>query len=202
MLYWNNKEDVQKVQKVLDSGGVLLSSGDTVLGLSVELSQNGCNQLNEVKQRSGKPYLVLIHSSEKLKHFIDQDLSPKVKQLIELSWPGPVTLIFKARQDLPGYMKSESGTIALRVPDHMGLQGVLSDRKGLFSTSANMHTEQIPDSINEVAGAIRSKVGAICLDEVEIDKGLPSTILDCSSGEVVVIRSGEALEKSLKKFIG
>lgn len=57
---------------------------------------------------------------------------------MERFWPGPLALlIFKAKADLPSYLKGADGTIALRIPAHAGLQQLLVDCEGLFSTSAN-----------------------------------------------------------------
>lgn len=201
-MYWNNSQDLQKIKDILVQDKVIVCSGDTVLGLLGQLTQKSYDALNIIKQRVDKPYLIMISSVAKLPLFIDQPISSVVEKLIMLGWPGPLTLIFKARADLPDFVKSSDGTIALRVPDHAGLLKLLESFDGLFSTSANMHTQPIPHSIDEVNQNILRQVGGICLDQNnEKANALPSTILDCSSGEIKVIRIGCGLDDKLKKLL-
>ena len=201
-LYWEKQGDIKEVVSILNQNKVLLATSDTVLGLLAPLNQTGYDLLNTIKQREKMPYLVLIGSKNKLDYFIDQELSPKVRQLIEMSWPGPVTFIFKARTTLPHYLKSDQGTIALRLPDHKGLRSLLQEYNGLFSTSANMHKEPIPTSIAEVNSAILQHIGGICLDEQSHQNDTtPSSIIDCSDQDIKVIRAGAKM-KELLSFLG
>lgn len=200
--YWNNFQDRQKMKQILNRDEILLSSTDTVLGLLGRLTKVSYENLNRIKQRSDKPYLIMIRSVEMLPKFIDQPISPKVAKLLELSWPGPVTLIFKARSDLPDFMKNVDGTIALRVPHHEGLLDLLQDYDGLFSTSANMHTKSIPESVRDVDPLIKQAVAGVCVDSLDRLYPLsPSTILDCSSESIKVVRFGSDLDDRVKELI-
>lgn len=201
-MYWNNLQDIEKIKEILIHDKILLGSSDTVLGLFGRLSQQSYVSLNQIKQRSDKPYLIMIASVSKLPLFVDQIMSDRIEKLISLGWPGPLTLIFKARADLPDFIKSSDGTIALRVPDHAGLLTLLSSFDGLFSTSANRHTQPIPENIAEVDETIKHHVAGICIEQREEGANLlPSTILDCSSGEIKIVRIGRGLDDKLKELI-
>lgn len=189
-LSWNNITDIEELKRQLDDDEVILASGDTVLGLYAPLTLIGYETLNTLKQRSGKPYLVLISSPHMLPYFVDQVIDDKLQRLMDTVWPGPVTLIFKAKADLPKFIKDASGTIALRVPNHQGLKQLLISYKGLFSTSANLHTEPIPTRIDDVNPKIKEHIRAICLDDATKQDQVPSTILDCSSDTIKVVREG------------
>jgi L-threonylcarbamoyladenylate synthase len=192
MLYWNDAESKDKIKKILDQDEILFASGDTVLGLWGKLTEKSFESINQLKQRSGKPYLIVIASISKIDKFVDLPLSEKLQTLIQTCWPGPVTIVFKARADLPAWMKSPDGTIALRVPDHAGLLKLLADYDGLFSTSANIQGQPIPESLADVDSSILSGVGtAVCIDRGQQHYGQnPSTILDCSTGNIRVLRLG------------
>lgn len=204
MVYWNNQDSILMLRSVLDRDGIVLASGDTVLGLWGRLTQKSFENLNELKQRSGKPYLIVMSSADKLEHFTDQVLSEKLKTLIKTCWPGPVTLVFKARSDLAPWMVSENRTIALRVPDHVGLLKLLKHYNGLFSTSANVHTKGIPESISSVDQQLLDHVAMVCVDlEHDSYEQNPSTILDCSGGDIQVLRSGAfSIDTLLQSLIG
>jgi L-threonylcarbamoyladenylate synthase len=170
-----------------------------VLGLWGNLTEPAFKKMNAIKERHDQPYLISIASSKSLPKFIDQPLNDKLTTLIETCWPGPVTLVFKARADLPLWMVSSQATIALRVPDHDGLLQLMSNFEGLFSTSANIHGQPISNCIDQIDLKIIEKVAAVCSDrEQQCYSKSPSTILDCSSGDIQVLRSGAfSFEKPL-----
>ncbi len=120
MLYWDHKNTICKVLAIMRSGGVIVGSSDTVIGLLAPLTKEGFDAFNRIKKRQEKPYLILVKSQFEAINLIDQVLSEEIKNIMRSCWPGPLTLIFKAKADLPDYVKSPDGTIALRVPDHVG----------------------------------------------------------------------------------
>jgi tRNA A37 threonylcarbamoyladenosine synthetase subunit TsaC/SUA5/YrdC len=68
---------------------------------------------------------------------------------------------------------------------------LISNFDGLFSTSANVSGQPVASCMDQVDASIISKVKAICSDrEQQCYSKSPSTILDCSSGDIQVLRSG------------
>jgi len=200
ILAWENAEDRQQIAQFLRSGKVIVGSSDTVPGLLADATQNGFEQLNAIKGRFEKPYIVLISDAEKIDYFAVMP-NERVQKIVNACWPGPLTIIFKAKDALPAYVKSATGTIALRVPKHEGLCGVAQHFNGLFSTSANLAGQAIPQTIQEIDSAILDKVVAIVNDTYKKD-GLPSTILDCSSDDIKVIREGAYSIELLEQIAG
>jgi len=123
LLLWGSPKTVNLLEKIVNGGDVVLSSGDTVLGLLAAVSLSGFAKLNTIKRRSGKAYLILAHDHKQALSLIQRDNKNKIhiENIMNTCWPGPVTLIFKAQRGVADYMKSPDGTIALRVPDHPGL---------------------------------------------------------------------------------
>lgn len=202
MVYWNDPGSIQKLKGTLDRNEIVLASGDTVLGLWGNLTLQAFEKMNKIKQRSDKPYLITIASAAHLSRFTDQSLTDRLQTLIETCWPGPVTLIFQARKNLPSWMISEEGTIALRVPDHEGLLQLLIYFDGLFSTSANIHGQSLANCIDQIDPIIEQQVGMICGDREQICYSQsPSTILDCSLGKIQVVRSGAFSIEKLKDLL-
>ena len=134
MIHCNENESLQLIVKSLQSDEVILSSSDTVLGLFAQLSEKSKKKLDFIKQRNLKPYIVLLPSADLLDRFIDQELDVTMQKIMATYWPGPLTIIFKAKSSVPGWIKSEQGNIAIRVPHHEGLQEILQHVDGLFTT--------------------------------------------------------------------
>ena len=203
MLYWDNENTISEILSIMRSGRAIVGSSDTVIGLLAPLTQEGFSALNTIKKRQEKPYLILVESQSAVENLIDQPLSAQIRGIMARCWPGPLTIIFKAKASLPAYIKGSDGTIALRVPAHAGLQRLLAHCDGLFSTSANKAGEPVPLSFDQLDQDIIKQVGAVISDDPNkySQQTLPSTILDCSDGVTIrVVREGAyPIEELLKK---
>jgi L-threonylcarbamoyladenylate synthase len=193
-LFWGNSESIDYLQEILHEGRVVLAEGDTVLGLLADVSAKGREQLDDIKNRSKKPYLILVATYEKAFDFIEIDAEKvfQTEKLMKKCWPGPVTLIFKAKTGIASYAQSADGTVALRVPDHAGLLNLLPYFDGLFSTSANNSGQPVPTNVKEVDSSILDAVACAVMNDAQNKavSSLPSTIIDCTGDTLVVVRQG------------
>jgi L-threonylcarbamoyladenylate synthase len=198
-LSWNNKKDRELLVKILQAGGIALGSSDTVIGLLTSATLQAREKLDAIKQRAEKPYIVLIGSLDKLQHYVETPDSLSVQNIMNNCWPGPVTLIFKARENslLP------QKTIAVRIPLHKGLLDVLQHCDGLLSTSANKAGLPVPATIHEVDAQILQQVDCtITDDQAQKEEILPSTILNCTGDQIVVVREGAYKIADLERIAG
>lgn len=194
---WNNNEIIKEILEVLQHDEIVLASSDTILGLFGRLSQSSKKKLDAIKKRNLKPYIVLIQSVNLLPNFIDQDIDATMKRIMDIHWPGPLTILFKAHKNVPDWMVSAQGIIALRVPDHKGLQQLLSNLDGLFTTSANISDQPVPNSYKNIDPVILEQVKLVCCQQDFVFDGLASTILDFSSGSIKVVRLGSVVVDSI-----
>jgi len=191
-LFWDDNVSIERLAAVLRDDGIAIGSSDTVFGLISNLKCSGKNTLDAIKKRFDKPYLILIPRGTKLENFVDPAGLSRIEGLAKKCWPGPVTLICTAHPDLPGFMKGPEGTIAIRMPDHEGLQKLLTHFEGVFSTSANISGNPVPGTVEGVDPSILERCAALVLDSRagnEVSK-VPSTILDCTEEEIRVVRQG------------
>ena len=186
---WNKKSDIVKISTLLKNEKVILCSSDTVLGLFGQLSFESKEKIDLIKNRKNKPYLIVTSSIEKMLPFIDQAIDSNLDQLLKKHWPGPLTVIFKAKKTAPSWMKGDGNSIAVRVPKHAGLQELLKGFDGLFSTSANIAGEPLPGSLSDIDPLIKKGVSAICHDGME-QSFIPSTIIDVTDEVISVVRQG------------
>lgn len=131
-------------------------------------------------------------------------LTPKHHALMQHCWPGPLTIIFKAKKGIPKFLQSATGTIAIRCPKHAHLQALLPTFKGLFSTSANKGGDPPPKTIKQVDPALIKKIKYLVIDTKSfLLQTLPSSIIDFSRKKgVKVIREGSFPIKTLEKYYG
>ena len=191
-LQWSKKKSLKHALELLQHKKVLVGTSDTVPGFLTSVTQEGFHALNQIKQRQGKPYLILISSPEKLVNFIEVPLSEKIQHVIKKYWPGPLTIIFKAQKGLPDFMKSPEEAVAVRIPQHEGLRFLADHFVGLFSTSANKAGNPVPESVADIDRGILEQADGIIING-EIDEKIasePSTIIDCTQDPIRVIRAG------------
>lgn len=191
--------DIPTIQEALEQGRVVVGTSDTVYGLLASPTQKGFDALNTIKGRSEKPYLLITGSVEKALSLCAQDDQQKLRICMEALWPGPITLIVRAKESVPKYMCSKDGTIALRIPAHEGFQLLLEKIPYLFSTSANLTGHPVPHCAQDVDQAILNECALIVMDAKE-DKvaTVPSTIIDCTHEPFKIVREGAMDISSLK----
>ena len=197
---------INRLQNSLKNDKISIVATDTTLGFIANSKFKSFNTLNEIKgKRPNKPYLLLIWPKTKLNKFVTTDtLTPKQRNLLEKCWPGPVTIIFKAKKNIPQFLKSKEGTIAIRCPRHKYLQKLLESFNGLFSTSANKTNDPIPKDANSIDIDVLNKIKHLVVDTNHLlYKILPSSIIDVSNRNVVkVVREGAFPIKKLEEFYG
>jgi L-threonylcarbamoyladenylate synthase len=190
VLDWNEKDSYPLLVDILQADGVVLAESDTVLGLFAQLSEKSKKRLDTIKQRSLKPYIILLKSAELVYDFTDQYIDASMQQIMDRHWPGPLTILFKAKATLPDWMVGLQGTVAIRVPKHEGLQKLLQNVDALFTTSANISDQPIPDRYAYVNSEVLNQVQLVCCHPDKIYDGPASTIVDFSSGSIKVVRLG------------
>lgn len=200
MFCLKNKKHVKEIVSQLKDGKVMLAPSDTVLGLFAICSAETKAKIDDIKKRpSKKPYLLLASS---LKQVEELAVVPKlVKKLLYKFWPGPLTCVFKAQESLPDYMCSRGRTVAIRIPDQEEMHDILKEVGYLFSTSANMAKKQIPEILSEIPQELLDKVDIVAVDKSAMYPQSPSTIIDCSTGKIRIVREGIiSFEKLSKDF--
>jgi tRNA threonylcarbamoyl adenosine modification protein (Sua5/YciO/YrdC/YwlC family) len=110
------------------------------------------------------------------------------RSTIERFMPGPVTIIIRARSELPEGL-ARNGTIAVRVPDHPLFIPLCARTGPLVMTSANLHGAQPVKDVMEAMEQFGTSIGLMVKDG-SVKDALPSTIIDLTGKTVDIIRDG------------
>lgn len=208
---WKDAKFISQLIFSLQSNLVSITSTDTILGLLGNITKESFNLITKIKgKRNDKPFLILVSSYEKIFNFIDKKrLNKNIEQLLKKSWPGPLTVIFNAKSNLPKYLKSKTDSIAIRCPDHKELQQILSHFDGLLSTSANKSGEPFPKKISDIDSELIKQITYIVIDSnkslINIDRTnkfnqtFPSTIIDTTIANIDGTDTKTATIKLLRK---
>lgn len=187
----NPERAYAECRDVIRSGGVVAYPTDTFYGLGADPSNpEAIRTLYSVKGRSAdQPILLLIASASDVSVWADE-VTPVAAALMKKYWPGPLTLVFRARSCVRPELTAGTRTIGLRMADNMLVRGLLAALgHALTGTSANRSGRPSPRTAREAADALGSGVDLI-LDGGETRGGLPSTIVDVSTAVPWIIREG------------
>jgi L-threonylcarbamoyladenylate synthase len=202
-LFWNDPFHIEKIKSDLSQKKVILGTSDTVLGLLADVKESCFEQLNAIKGREHKPYLLLIASLDNAKLFAEPGQLLHIEKMLAECWPGPLTILVKAAKQVKPFITSYKDTVALRVPNHAGLQSILPSFKALFSTSANKAGKPVPATIVDIDPLIIDACEYIVFDdERENLRGMPSTILDCTTQPITLVREGAYSREYLENICG
>ncbi len=197
---WQDPGAIETIKERITQGKVVAGSSDTVIGLFAADTEQGRDALDRIKKRSTMPYLLLVKDLETAKKFSSVFQTGQIAELAHKFWPGPLTLIVPAKEDVPDYLKATSGGIALRVPDHENVQKLLAQFEALFSTSANLSGKPVPETIEALDPEIAKQVSLIISDEKDASS-VSSTILDCMGDTIQIIREGAISKQRLQNYL-
>lgn len=166
---------------------------ETVYGMGVAVGAADSPQvLYNLKGRDpGKPVAWLVADEGDLVRY-GRDVPEFARAIARTFWPGPLTLIVRASDEVPAAFRSDAGTIGLRMPDNAAaLELIRAVGSPLATTSANRSGAKAPRSLNAVDEDLAGRVGAVLGDADDSGKsGVASTILDCTGDHPTMVREG------------
>lgn len=185
----DHENALRQAQEALQNGGLIAFPTDTVYGVAAgAFDSAGIAQLYRAKERSAsKAIAVLIGEPNQLAQ-VTLDLPPGARRLADAFWPGALTLVVPRHPALPANI-SPTETIGVRMPDHAFARELLRAAGPLAVTSANLSGGENPTSADEVLAQLAGRV-ALVLDGGRTGGGVPSTVVDCTGGQPVILRQG------------
>jgi L-threonylcarbamoyladenylate synthase len=177
--------------EVIKAGGVIAYPTDTFYGLGADpRNARAVGKVFEIKGRAAdQPILLLLRDRTEVAAWTSE-VTPSAERLMDRFWPGPLTLVFKARPDVLPELTGGAGTIGLRVPGNdltLALIGMAGN--ALTGTSANRSGSTSLRTAEEVMRELGGRVDLV-LDGGESAAESPSTVVDVTAEPPRVIRMG------------
>lgn len=181
----------QEAADIIKNGGLVAVPTETVYGLAGNgLNEDAVKQIYEVKGRPAiKPLSLMVSGAEAMELYCS-DVPDAAKKLAEKFWPGPLTIVLKAKKFIPSIVLAGGDTVGLRCPAHP-LTLELLERAGcpFAAPSANPSGEESPKDAEKVAKYFNGKIDAI-IDGGRCGIGTESTIIDMSAKPYRILRVG------------
>jgi len=188
--------------KIIASGGLIAFRTDTFYGLGADpLNNLAIRKIKELKGREDtKPILLIISDYAQVARFIAHppDLFVAIANYF---WPGPLTLVSKARPELPEELTAGTGTVGLRLPDDDDVRSLVRACGGaLTATSANPSGDLPARTAADVQHYFGDQVDLV-VNGGRVTVLHASTVLDLSRPEPHLVREGAISKATLSAML-
>lgn len=196
------KDAVNEAVKIIVSGGIVAYPTETFYGLGVKYNDyNALKKLYEIKQRPAEKAMPLIISSKNMLSLISPSINNITEKLMDIFWPGPLTILTAANRELSEFITAGTGKVAVRVPGQsFALDFARALKFPVTATSANISGRPASDNAEDVKKYFGESLDLI-IDGGKTSGGMPSTIVDATGEGLRIARSGAISEKEIYKYI-
>lgn len=176
---------------------------ETVYGLGANAySTEAVQKIFEAKGRpTDNPLIIHIADLNALKEVAEQ-IPDSAEKLIKAFWPGPLTLVLPKKGPLSPLVTAGLETVGIRMPEHpIALELIRLSGVPLAAPSANRSGKPSPTTGAHVQLDLDGKIAGI-VDGGPTGVGVESTVVDCTTSPVTILRPGGITAEQLTEVLG
>lgn len=196
-------EVISAAVAALQRGEVIAFPTETLYGLGADaLNSAAVDKVFQLKGRDAANPIPVLISDRGMLGALASDMPPLAEKLIEHFWPGPLTIIFPARLDIPRPLVNAAGGVGIRVTSQP-IAGVLIKALGrpLTATSANPSGRPPARTAQEAKEYFSGQV-VIFIDGGKLTSQSGSTVVEPVGDSLRIIRAGDVARSQLENVLG
>ena len=187
---------INSVVDVFNAGGLAIFPTDTIYGLGCGIKHikavSRIAQLKGIKKDEAN-FSMIINNMSMLADFT-KPIENHIFRLMRKNLPGPFTFILNASSSIPKIFQSKKKTIGIRIPDNSIISAIIEELGSPIITTSIRDEDEVIEYTTDPE-LIHEKY--LDLVDIVIDGGYgdnePSTIVDCTSGEPIILRQGKGI---------
>lgn len=196
ILPMSDPKSLAEALDVLSAGGLVAFPTDTIYGIAAMVfNEKAVGRIYDVRGRGTERAIPVLAGEMSQLGRIAAGMSQMDVRLAEKFWPGPLTLVLPRHPSIPNAVSSLP-TIGVRIPDFALAQQFLQLTGPLAVASANMVGQAGASTAAGVLSQLDGRIDLL-LDGGVTPGGVPSTVVDCSSGQPVILREGRISKQQL-----
>mgnify|MGYP001569354876 CR=1 FL=1 len=194
----NTMEDaVGQASAILQQAGIILYPTDTLYGLGADaFSDAAVDKIYDIKGRDEKkPIHCIVADIAMAEEYAE--VTNDARLLIERLLPGGLTIILKKRVGIESGIARGIDTIGIRIPlNDFCVRLAQKFGRPFTATSANVSNHEPQRSVEKIleqfsyASVLQNTSIDLVIDAGELPASLPSTVVDLSGEEPVILREG------------
>jgi L-threonylcarbamoyladenylate synthase len=198
-----DEEKISLAAEVIRRGGLVAFPTETVYGLGADaLNPDAVREIYAVKMRPlDNPIIVHVAGKNDV-YRLAESIPEKAEKLMDIFWPGPLTLVLKASSIMPRVTTGGLDTVAVRMPKHkIALALIRASGTPIAAPSANLAGKPSPTLAEHVIQDLYGLIDVI-IDAGPTNIGVESTVLDLTCDPPQILRPGGATYEELRKVLG
>lgn len=198
----NMEQVLHQAVDALKDGGIVAYPTETFYGLGAKFDmEDSLKKLYAIKKRHEEKAMPLIIGNKGLLSIVAASINRTAMSLMDRFWPGPLTLIFPAKENLSEYITAGTHKVAVRIPgESFALRLAKAAKFPITATSANPSGIPPAQDAETVIRYFADKIDLI-IDGGPASGGLPSTIVDVTEDEIKILREGVIKKELLYRKI-
>ena len=195
-------EAIRTAAEAIRRGELVAFPTETVYGLAADaLDRRAVARVFEVKGRPADNPLPVQVASERDIPRVAADVPEIAAEMIRRFMPGPLTIVLRARAEVPDLVTAGTGTVGIRIPDHpVALEFLRQVGTPVVAPSANPSGEPPPASADEVFACLGGRIEYI-LDAGPSRLRIASTVVDLTSMPPRILRHGAVPEEAIAELL-
>jgi L-threonylcarbamoyladenylate synthase len=198
-----NSDALSGALAALRRGDIIVFPTETLYGLGADaLAGAAVEKVFQLKGRdSNNPLPVLIADITMLERLV-VTVPRLAKDLMDYFWPGPLTLVLPARNDIPKPLVNATGGIGVRISSQpVATRLVRLLGHPITATSANPSGQEPARTLDEARNYFTRSV-EVFVDGGALSSKRGSTVVEATETAVRIIRQGEIAAVELERVLG
>jgi tRNA threonylcarbamoyl adenosine modification protein (Sua5/YciO/YrdC/YwlC family) len=184
---------IDRVVQFLRKGGIIIYPTDTIYGIGCDLmNKKAIERLCQILDiRPQKLNLSFIcHDLSQISQYVRRMDTPVFK-VLKKNLPGPFTFILESSSSVPKILDVNKRTVGVRIPAH-AITTLIVERLGNpMITSSIKDDDKVIEYTTDPEEIFEDFKNVV---DIVIDGGIggnvPSTVVDCTSDQLTIIRQG------------
>lgn len=193
---------IAQAARTIARGGVVVCPTRGLYGLAADaFNPDAVRRVFRIKGRpADKPLLVLISDPGHLQALV-RSTNRMARLLMTCFWPGKVTLVMPAREDLPAELTAGSAKIGVRQTAHPVADALVrAVKRPLTGTSANLAGAGGCARIADIDTVVMDAVDLV-LDCGTLAGGPGSTVVDVCDPVPTILRQGSVTRRQIQRCL-
>jgi tRNA threonylcarbamoyl adenosine modification protein (Sua5/YciO/YrdC/YwlC family) len=191
--------DPRKIETVLQclrDGGVIIYPTDSVYSMGCDMMQpKAVERVAAIKgMKADKANFSIVCNDLSNISDYTKPFSTEIYKLMKKTLPGPFTFILDANNKVPRIFQNRKKTIGIRVPDNPIIRMLVEEYGNPIISTSIYDDDEILEYTTDPELIYENHINMV---DIVIDGGfggnIPSTVLDCTRGEVEIIRQGKGV---------
>ena len=196
----SNPSALKIALELLRAGELVAFPTDTVYGIgTLAFNAEGAAKIYIAKERSPDKALPILLADIEDFEKVAINIPEMAVRLAKAFLPGALTLILPKRPSVPASV-SALETVGVRIPKHDFTRALLRAAGPMAVTSANRSGAENPLSAEDVYTQLKNRLPLI-LDGGKSAGGIPSTVVDCTGENPIILRAGIIGEMQIRSVL-